>query len=83
MVNQTRSIELCSSATPFVACGAGVGLTAGVCFRLLGRHPRHLVLELHVERVEVDGFWLAPHNLQPNLMVFVCRASDSFSSDEG
>jgi len=83
MVNQTCSIELCLSVIPFVACGAGVGLTAEVCFLSLDRHLRHLVPELHVERVEAGGFWLAPHNLQPNLMVSVCRASDSFSSDEG
>lgn len=61
--NQTCSIELCLSATSFVACGAGVELTTGVYFRLPCRHPSILALDAHVECVGAGGFWSAPHNL--------------------
>jgi hypothetical protein len=78
-----RPIELCSSATPFVACGAEVGLKAGGCFLLLFHRPSHLVLLVHAECVGEGGFWLAPRNLQPNPIAAVCLAADSFLNDEG
>lgn len=65
--------------TPFVVCGAELGLIVGVYFLLPRRHPRHLVRRVHVERV---GFWLKPRNLPLNLMGLVYQVSDSFSGDE-
>jgi len=81
-VNQTCLIALCLSATSSAPCGAGVDLTAEVCFRLLHRRPKHPFPDVRVERVEVCGFQVIPHNLRPNLMILVCRVSEPFSNDE-
>jgi len=76
-------IELCSSVTSSAPCGAGMDLTAGVCFRLPYRHPRRPLLDVRVERVGVGGFrQVVPHNLRRNLMALVRRSSESFSNGE-
>lgn len=80
-VNQICSIEQCSNAIMFEACGAEVELKGGGYSRLLSHHPRHL--SSRVERVGVDDFWLAPHNLQQDPMALVYLVAYSFLSDEG
>ena len=60
-VNQILWIELCSNATLFVVCGAGV-VKVEECFRLLFRRPKHPERWIHVECAGVDGFLLAPRS---------------------